>query len=102
MPCTSHPHWFDHSNYIWRRVQVMKLLIMQFSPIWESRSLAACTLGSNRFWACNFPRGRDEPTSIRNKKSQKENYNRQKNTNNFGLANSWFYFQLYQGEIWLH
>jgi hypothetical protein len=22
----------DHSNYAWRRVQVMKLLIMQFSP----------------------------------------------------------------------
>jgi hypothetical protein len=24
--------WLDHSNYIWRGVQVMKLLIMQFSP----------------------------------------------------------------------
>jgi hypothetical protein len=32
MPCTSHPSWLDHSNYTWRRVQVMKLLIMQFSP----------------------------------------------------------------------
>jgi hypothetical protein len=29
---TSHPSWLDHSNYTWRRVQVMKLLIMQFSP----------------------------------------------------------------------
>jgi hypothetical protein len=29
MPCPSHLH---HSNYTWRRVQVMKLLIMQFSP----------------------------------------------------------------------
>jgi hypothetical protein len=29
----SHPSWLDHSNYTWRRVQVMKLLIMQFSPI---------------------------------------------------------------------
>jgi hypothetical protein len=28
MPCPSHPPWFDHSNYTWRRVQVMKLLIM--------------------------------------------------------------------------
>jgi hypothetical protein len=27
----SHPHWLDHSNYTWRRVQVMKILIMQFS-----------------------------------------------------------------------
>jgi hypothetical protein len=26
----SHPHSLDHSNYTWRRVQIMKLLIMQF------------------------------------------------------------------------
>jgi hypothetical protein len=32
MPCPSHPSWLDHSNYTWQRVQVMKLLIMQFSP----------------------------------------------------------------------
>jgi hypothetical protein len=32
MPSPSHPPWLDHSNYTWRRVQVMKLLIMQFSP----------------------------------------------------------------------
>jgi hypothetical protein len=32
MPRLSHPSWLDHSNYTWRRVQVMKLLIMQFSP----------------------------------------------------------------------
>jgi hypothetical protein len=25
MPCPSHPPWLDHSNYTWRRVQVMKL-----------------------------------------------------------------------------
>jgi hypothetical protein len=31
--CPSHPPWLYHSNYIWRRVLVMKLLIMQFSPI---------------------------------------------------------------------
>jgi hypothetical protein len=30
--CPSHPPWLYHSNYTWRRVQVMKLLIMQFSP----------------------------------------------------------------------
>jgi hypothetical protein len=28
----SHPPWLDYSNYTWRRVQLMKLLIMQFSP----------------------------------------------------------------------
>jgi hypothetical protein len=31
--CPSHPPWLDHSNYVWRGVQVMKLLNMQFSPI---------------------------------------------------------------------
>jgi hypothetical protein len=32
MPWPSHPSSLDHSNYTWRRVQVMKLLIMQFFP----------------------------------------------------------------------
>jgi hypothetical protein len=32
MPHPSHPSWLDYSNYTWRRVQVMKFLIMQFSP----------------------------------------------------------------------
>jgi hypothetical protein len=32
MPCPYHPPWLDNSNYILRRIQVMKLLIMQFSP----------------------------------------------------------------------
>jgi hypothetical protein len=32
MPCPSHPPWLDHYNYTWRRVQVMKLLIMQLFP----------------------------------------------------------------------
>jgi hypothetical protein len=31
MPCPSHPPWLDHSNYTWRKIQVMKFLIMQFS-----------------------------------------------------------------------
>jgi hypothetical protein len=31
MPCPSHPSWLGHSNYVWRGVQVMKLLIMRFS-----------------------------------------------------------------------
>jgi hypothetical protein len=29
MPCPSHPPWLDHSNYNWRRVQVMKILRLQ-------------------------------------------------------------------------
>jgi hypothetical protein len=32
MPCPSHLPWLYHCNYSWRRAQVMKLLIMQFSP----------------------------------------------------------------------
>jgi hypothetical protein len=32
MPCPSYPPWLDNSNYTWRTVQFMKLLIMQFSP----------------------------------------------------------------------
>jgi hypothetical protein len=31
--CPSYPPWLDRFNYTWRKVQVMKLLIMQFSPI---------------------------------------------------------------------
>jgi hypothetical protein len=33
MPRPYHSLSLDHSNYTWRRVQVMKLLIMQFSPM---------------------------------------------------------------------
>jgi hypothetical protein len=33
MPCPSHPPWLDHSNYVWRGVQVMTLIIMQFPPL---------------------------------------------------------------------
>jgi hypothetical protein len=29
MPCPSHRPWLDHSNYTWRRVHVVKLLIVQ-------------------------------------------------------------------------
>jgi hypothetical protein len=32
MSCPCHPPWLDYSNYTWRRVQVMKFLIKQFSP----------------------------------------------------------------------
>jgi hypothetical protein len=31
MLCQSDLPWFDHSNYIWRRVQVTKLLIIWLS-----------------------------------------------------------------------
>jgi hypothetical protein len=47
IPRPSYPFWLDYSNYTCRRVQVMKLLIMQFSPTschcpndWRWNSLA--------------------------------------------------------------
>jgi hypothetical protein len=42
MSCPSHYPWLDHSNYTWRRVQVMTHLIMQFSP-------TSCHFSSLRF-----------------------------------------------------
>jgi acyl-coenzyme A synthetase/AMP-(fatty) acid ligase len=33
MPYPSHPPWLDDTKYIWQIVQIMKLHIMQFSPI---------------------------------------------------------------------
>jgi hypothetical protein len=32
MPYPSDPPWLGHSNYTWRRVRAMKLLVMQLSP----------------------------------------------------------------------
>jgi hypothetical protein len=32
MPCPSNIYWFGYSNCSWRRVKVMKLVIMQLSP----------------------------------------------------------------------
>jgi hypothetical protein len=32
MASPPHPPRLDYSNYTWRRVQIMKLLVMQFSP----------------------------------------------------------------------
>jgi hypothetical protein len=57
MPCPSHPHWLDHSNYTWRRVQVMKLLIMQFrqppftSSLFDPNTVLS-TLFSNTLSLC--------------------------------------------------
>jgi hypothetical protein len=32
MPCPSHSPWLDHPNYIWRRVQIMKVFITNLFP----------------------------------------------------------------------
>jgi hypothetical protein len=47
MPCPSHPPWLNHSNYVWRGAQVMKLLIMQFPPISRHFIPPLSTLFSN-------------------------------------------------------
>jgi hypothetical protein len=51
--------WFDHPNDIWWRVQVMKLLIMQSSPVFATSSLIVrnillSTLFSNTLNLCHF------------------------------------------------
>jgi hypothetical protein len=52
MPCPSHPPWLDHSNYTWRRVQVLSrehsnILVTGSKPpsspnIWKNISWTAC------------------------------------------------------------
>jgi hypothetical protein len=32
MPLLFHPPWLDHHNNMWWRLQIIKFLIMQFSP----------------------------------------------------------------------
>jgi hypothetical protein len=59
------PPWLEHSNYTWRRVQVMKLLIMQFSPTPVTSSLFGpnsllSTLFSNTLSLCSSVNVRDE------------------------------------------
>jgi hypothetical protein len=39
MLCPSHPPWLDHSNYTWRRVQVMKFHIFSLlSLFWKNEN----------------------------------------------------------------
>jgi hypothetical protein len=33
MPCPSHPPWLHHSNYAWRRVQVMRGFWLQVTNL---------------------------------------------------------------------
>jgi hypothetical protein len=57
-----HPLWLDHSNYVWRRVQVMTLLIMQ-SPITSSLlgpNILLSTLFSNTLNLCSSLNVRDQ------------------------------------------
>jgi hypothetical protein len=56
MPRPPHPPRLYNSNYTWRRVQVMKLLVMQFSPPSRySIPLLLETLFSNTLSLCSSP-----------------------------------------------
>jgi hypothetical protein len=39
MPRPPHPPRLDYYNYTWRRVQIMKLLVMQFSGLCPSSGI---------------------------------------------------------------
>jgi hypothetical protein len=67
MPCLSHPPWLDYSNSncIWRRVRVMKLLIMEFPPtschfISLRTKIPLSTLFSNTLSLCSSLNVRDQ------------------------------------------
>jgi hypothetical protein len=46
MPCPFHPPWLDHSNYTWRRVQVMKrTLIILIVTIRDSTQFLKANAG---------------------------------------------------------
>jgi hypothetical protein len=60
-----HPPWLDHSSYTWRRVQVMKLLIMQLlqPPVTSSLfglNILLNTLFSNTLSLCFSLNVRDQ------------------------------------------
>jgi hypothetical protein len=49
MPCLSHRPWLDHSNYTWRRVHVMKVLITspataKINNAWSYASTFPCVI----------------------------------------------------------
>jgi hypothetical protein len=47
MSCPSHPPWLYHSNHTWRRVQIMKLLIMH--PSLHLSSAQISSSAENRY-----------------------------------------------------
>jgi hypothetical protein len=52
----SHPPRLDYSNYTWRRVQITKLLVMQFPPVTSSLfgpNILLSTLFSNTLSLCS-------------------------------------------------
>jgi hypothetical protein len=61
MPYRSHPFRLDHSNYTWRSVQVMKLLIMQFfSNRLSLQPFSVQIFSSNTLSLCSSLKVRDQ------------------------------------------
>jgi hypothetical protein len=63
MPCPSHPPWLYHSNYTWRKVQVMKLRNMNFSLVTSSLfgpNILLSNLFSNTHSPCSSLNIRDQ------------------------------------------
>jgi len=59
-PCVlQDPRWFGHCN-IWWRVQIMKLLIMQFSPVSLGANIVLRILFSNTLNVCSSVIVRDQ------------------------------------------
>jgi hypothetical protein len=64
----SHPPRLDYSNYTWRRVQITKLLVMQFSPF--SRHLIpllstmAITIYKVQNYKSSYPEAHDVGYSV--------------------------------------
>jgi hypothetical protein len=56
MPFQSHPPWLDHSNYTWGKMQVMKLLRMQFSSTFLllAQTFSSAPRSQNTFSLCSF------------------------------------------------
>ncbi|PNF30260.1 hypothetical protein B7P43_G01232 [Cryptotermes secundus] len=68
MPCPSHPPWLHHSKYTWRRVQVMKLLIIVRRQMWIQHAGAPAHFSivsrdylDAAFHGCWIGRGGPEP-----------------------------------------
>jgi hypothetical protein len=67
MTCLSHPPWLDYSNYIWRSVQLMKLLVIQLSQPPVTSGLLGPTILLNTLFSNTVSRG--SSLNVRNQAS---------------------------------
>jgi hypothetical protein len=77
MPCSSHPPWLNHSNYTWRRVQVIIYSLCSFLQHLVTSSLFRPnilfnTLFSNTLYLCSSLNVRDQVSHPYRTTGQKE------------------------------